>query len=428
MKKIFIFFLFMQGLSFPVHAQNCEIVPEQIVNLSAPETGTYDIWSALYGERSTDEFFTAALKKDDQGFVAAGERFNPAQKEKEIIAVEFDRRGRAIHTYAESMPDIAGVVQILPADGGWTILANKKPIRKRGLIWIGFFGKDGEKISEHQIEDESGTLEATAFLRRADGFWLTALFRKSDPSANPYSRLYRLNAQGQVMAMRSYMTGLSNGLFDLTLTADGNMLAGGYSYGEQGRRNGWIMKLDPTGGIIWQRQYPRGADAIIRAVADYPENRAVIIGETLSSVRNKHKNGKAAWIMMIDQSNSNNLWQRYITGSNGQDGWGVLTGADGLIKVLVNAAGTKDSPSLARVLTLNAHGLGLKDDVYIKGRGVRAHKLISGPAGENILIGQSKTEYLVEDVNGQKPPENRTSLDGLILAGASLSPGGNPCP
>ncbi len=77
-----------------------------------------------------------------------------------------------------------------------------------------------------------------------------------------------------------------------------------------GIRNVWAVRLDPDGGVIWQRAYGGTRDQRAHAVVETPDGGFVVAGTTTSFVNGR----QSAWLLRLDSS-GNVIWQKAINGT-----------------------------------------------------------------------------------------------------------------
>lgn len=117
-------------------------------------------------------------------------------------------------------------------------------------------------------------------------------------------------------------TGLDHGSA-IQQTNDGGYIVAGYSpsldgqvTGNHGAQDFWIVKLNVTGGIIWQKSLGGTADDLARSVIQTIDGGYIIAGESSSNdgdVTGNHGEDDY-WIVKLDPS-GNLIWQKSIGGS-----------------------------------------------------------------------------------------------------------------
>ena len=203
------------------------------------------------------------------------------------------------------------------------------------------------------------------------------------------------------------------------------------------------MKVDEEGGIVWQRQYPRGIGAHLAKAVEMPDGSILTIGDALPGEENPLK---AAWVMNVAADNGELIWQRYLTGSLDYSAQDVLINKDGLISVAVNAnsvdgqmdkEGMDKSQHFTRLVTFNPRGVIFDSLAYFEGDKAQVQRMILGPSRERIMIGSALVPYQDETMSGgddMKMVEKgngkaikKRSSEGWIVAAPAAEPYQDPC-
>lgn len=73
-------------------------------------------------------------------------------------------------------------------------------------------------------------------------------------------------------------------------TPEGGLLAGG-----AGENYGWLMRFDPAGGLLWQKEYPQGYG--VQSLRTLGDGSFSIVGDTLP--RGAWPQKPAGWLMKV---------------------------------------------------------------------------------------------------------------------------------
>jgi len=416
-------------LPAPAAAQKCTPDYEVITNLRKPDIGSYNVWDMIYGERAPLEDFVAGLKVAEGGnVVVAGERRGYDEADAIVILVEIDRRGRMVWEQAHIVENLRRIKLMLHDKNGYIVMGEKKAGRKKRQVWLGFFDGKGALLREKTISAKKGNLYGHDLIRSIDGkgFVLAAMLEgqgADDSRGRGRAVLYKLSSKGDVISQRSYTPGLENAILGLT-AEDGEYYIGvGYSRTEDGRKAGWIIKVNKDGNIIWQRQYPRGLLGSLQVVSDYTDGYIVVAGEAEPS----NRKNRAGWVMMLNGDNGDIAWQRYYTGALDFTGRDLIAQKDGQISVMLTTENqTKEkNPEYVRVLTLSPRGVVLLSDSYYNSENARGNDMFLGQNNERIIAGYSDVVYSEEDPEAE--PKIVVSREGWVLAGAPAEPYDDPC-
>lgn len=121
---------------------------------------------------------------------------------------------------------------------------------------------------------------------------------------------------------------------------DGNYLIGGEAASVQGSGNvttvnrggldAWLIKISPTGSIIWQKSYGGGMNEYVGDIKVLTDGRIIVVGSTqagTSQIPGNHGNYDI-WVMEL-ASDGTMQWQKCIGGSQDDWGYGVSIAPEG---------------------------------------------------------------------------------------------------
>lgn len=427
------------AMSAQALAQRCDIDYELILNLRNPEVGSYSVWDTVWGEQLQDEHFKSALVLDNSEVLAAGLRVGEIVGQNQLVLAQVRKNGRVRWRQVHDVKGLTEVVKIVKGPGGFWVLANRDVAKDRSGVWMGVFDAQGALLKTHQINDKKDALAGHDVLYVDDKSWKKAPFLLAASRAenvgteNAVSStvFYRLNSKGRVVSDKVIVTGQDNRIWGLELLEDSQVLATGYAYGTDGRKMGWIVRLDEKTDVRWQQHYPRGAGAQLIQGRGLRDDAFVVVGTAAPAV----KDGKrAGWVMAVQRDNGRVIWQRYFSGELEFLGRDVLVSKDGLLSVLIDGEAPKKSEVMphVRVLTINPRGVLMFSDAFFQGEGVDAYQLVPGPNRERVIVGGANMVYQIEALDtpeGDNKPdvEIRRSKDGWLSAAVPAQPYEDPC-
>jgi hypothetical protein len=135
-------------------------------------------------------------------------------------------------------------------------------------------------------------------------------------------------------------------LYAVKATADGGVIAGGYSesppggnktapfYGRSGFPGGdfWVVRLDATGDKLWEAAYGGTASDVLTALQQTTDGGYILAGHTYSGVggikATPNYGDEDYWVVRIDSTGAL-LWERTLGGHRGDFGTCVLQTRDG---------------------------------------------------------------------------------------------------
>jgi hypothetical protein len=426
-------------------AQNCNVNYEEMAKLITTEVGAYNLWDTIQGEIESDEVYKTGLLIENGDLVVAGRGLSKKAENNQLVVARIGRNGRVLWEEFHKIVGLEDVIRIEQHEKGFIIVGDQKADKGRDAIWIGFFNALGSLLSEKQIINEKAELHAFDLMPTKDRkSYLLAATLKLDSLEQPSSAvLYQIDTTGKVFQDKAFINGMENRISGLDMLGDGGVVATGYSFSEDGRKNGWIMRLNPDFGIDWQQLYPRGAGAALVAGHSMLSNTIAVVGTAAPA---KKGGLRAGWVMVVSEDSGSVGWQRFFTSEQHYTGRDLNVTEDGIISVMLDGdkAGETIEPEHIRLLTLNPRGSMFSSEPYINGEAVDGYQMILGPNKEHIVIGRT----LVERTAGPaKPDEPKTdpkaasaktepakvkvatvkTQDAWIVATPSTEPYKDPC-
>ena len=179
-------------------------------------------------------------------------------------------------------------------------------------LWTNTFGGSGIERSRHGIQVSDGGYlivgYTTSFGAGSDDVWIVKA--TSSGAFDWYSVFGGENAD------RAY---------SVTETADGGFLVGGYtlSYGAGGI-DGWVIKTDASGTLVWEKTYGGSADDVVHSVIQCSDGNYIFCGSTASQGAGM----RDAWLVKAD-TNGNIIWEKTYGDAQENHGRRVIQVSDG---------------------------------------------------------------------------------------------------
>ncbi|MHA3790004.1 Ig-like domain-containing protein [Flavobacterium hauense] len=162
---------------------------------------------------------------------------------------------------------------------------------------------------------------------------------------DPNGRLWvlKINATGVFEWAKTYGgSNLEEG-YSIVETADGNFVVGGMTYSGDGDAVGhpdpdnapsqWVLKLDNTGDIIWQKTY--GNRGSVNDVKIMPDGNYVVGGSYIINIKSTNgevingRGGTDEFLMKLNQQTGDIIWTKTMGGSLNDNLWGFALAPDG---------------------------------------------------------------------------------------------------
>ena len=248
-----------------------------------------------------------------------------------------------------SNTDIAYSIQ-QTKDGGYVVAGHSSSIdgdvtgnHGSADFWIVKLNCLGNIVWQKSLGGSSADI-ANSFQQTKDGGYIVAGSTNSndgDVSGNHGKNDYwivKLDSIGKIVWQKC-LGGTNDDYANYIIqTKDLGYMVAGYSSSNNGDLTGnngnfdyWIIKLDTSGNITWQKNYGGSSFDIAHSIQQTNDLNYIILGETISSdgiVVGNHSNDGDFWAIKLDTV-GNLIWQKCLGGTNVEVGNSVNTTKDG---------------------------------------------------------------------------------------------------
>lgn len=201
------------------------------------------------------------------------------------------------------------------------------------VVWQKSYGSSESDNAQDIIESPTGDIYVVGNTDGIDGD-VTIGFGFDD------YWILKLNASGDLIWQKSYggsdaeiakeVILKNNGLICVGQTYSDNI----YVEGFHGLLDAWVIALDSLGNLQWQKPYGGSGGDEAYSIAKLTDNEFVFSGRssTTDGDVTENKGGVDYWVVSIDTL-GNIIWQKSIGGSNNEESYDVLTTFDSTIVV-----------------------------------------------------------------------------------------------
>lgn len=184
---------------------------------------------------------------------------------------------------------------------------------------------------------------ANAVLSTPDGGYIIAGHTDShdgDVTFSPGERdvwIVKLSSSGAIQWQKAIGGAKSDYAYSFEPTPDGGYIVAGYTYsnngdvtGNHGDADAWIVKLNSSGAIQWQKSLGGANEEIARSIQLTADGGYIVAGSTKSNdgdVSGNH-GGQDAWVLKLSSSGAIQ-WQRSLGGTNDEIARSIHSAADG---------------------------------------------------------------------------------------------------
>ncbi|HYV94896.1 MAG TPA: T9SS type A sorting domain-containing protein [Chitinophagales bacterium] len=224
---------------------------------------------------------------------------------------------------------IPGFVFVAALNAACTLYAQVTP----SIEWEKSFGGS--------VEDFSSSIHQTT-----DGGFIVAGFSESndiDVSGNHGGRDYwivKLDTAGNLVWQKSLGGSDNEQANSVQQTSDGGFIVAGSSFSDDGDVSGnhggyyfgdyWILKLDASGDLIWQKCLGGSNDDVAKAIQQTTDGGFIVAGHSSSDDGDVSGNHGSYdyWIVKLD-TGGNIVWQKSLGGSDGEEANDIQQTTDG---------------------------------------------------------------------------------------------------
>ncbi len=147
----------------------------------------------------------------------------------------------------------------------------------------------------------------------------------------------KLDDSGNVQWQKVYGGNSSDGANAIRQTTDGGYIFAGYTasndgdfFGNHGSEDAWVLKLDNSGNVQWQKFYGGTLDDAATCIQQTTDGGYIVSGYTASNNGNVSYNhgNRDAWVIKLDNS-GNIQWQKSYGGTKGDEARTIQQTPDG---------------------------------------------------------------------------------------------------
>lgn len=190
---------------------------------------------------------------------------------------------------------------------------------KGGLVWQKSLGGTNVDIPGFivQTKDEGFIVVGQTYSDNGDVIARHKM-KKSD------GWIVKLNNVGNIVWQRSIGGQESEDILVIRETFDGDYILAGETEskdgdveGNHGKKDCWVVKLDSNGNVLWQKCYGGKDEDISNDIQEVKEGGYILSGTTHShdGDTKKHHGGDDVWLLRLDEA-GNIIWEKCIGGSS----------------------------------------------------------------------------------------------------------------
>ena len=266
------------------------------------------IWEKTYG-RIYNDYARSIQQTADGGYIVAGYTANGVGENFDLLVLKLDGNGDLLwqKTYGGPGSDSARFIK-QTSDGGYILAAYSDSFGTGTTdLWILKLDQDGN-VSWEKSYGASITNIVRSIQQTADEGYIVAGRTQLSPEYNGDAWVLKLDPLGDISWQKTYGGSSVDGVTTIQQTADEGFIMAGWtsSFGVRDA-DMWVLKLGSDGDVSWQKTY--GGDG-----EDYPvsiqqtSDQGFVIGGWTTSYSAE---GRDCWIIKLDNTGTISWDKRY---------------------------------------------------------------------------------------------------------------------
>jgi uncharacterized delta-60 repeat protein len=298
--------------------------PNNTTRERGPPAGTY--WAKTYGGNAYDNAFSVQ-NTSDGGYIVAGYTESSGTSYWNVSVLKLNSTGGVTwhKTYGSTGDNEAYAVQET-SDGGYIVAGYTTSFGVgMGDVWVLKLNSTGG-VTWQKTYGGTGLDMAYAVQETSDGGYIVAGMTTSFGAGGIDVWVLKLDSSGGVTWQKTYGGAGEDWAWSIQQTSDGGYIVGGWttSYGA-GMDDAWVLKLNSTGGVTWQKTYGGIYDDRVYSVQQTSDGGYIVAGYTDSSGDGQNDH---IWVLKLN-STGGVTWQKTYGGSSSDEAYSVKQTSDG---------------------------------------------------------------------------------------------------
>ena len=195
------------------------------------------------------------------------------------------------------------------------LLTTASNLQAQEIEWKNNFGGSGDDGARHVVETTDGAYIIVGESDSND-------FDVSENKGSSDLWLFKIDTDGNIIWERSYGGSSFDGAYHILASNDGNYIiaanvisSNGDIQNSYGDYDGWLIKIDPDGNLLWSKNYGGSGRDIIRTITPI-NNGYLAVGSTTSTDEDLSSNNGIVdvWVMRLTLSGEV-IWSENYGGS-----------------------------------------------------------------------------------------------------------------
>ncbi|OGF59176.1 MAG: hypothetical protein A2Y62_11115 [Candidatus Fischerbacteria bacterium RBG_13_37_8] len=296
-----------------------------LIAIPALEVIAQSTWAHAYGGVNNESAYSIK-QTSEGGYIVAGYAGSFGTGSIDLWVLKLDASGGIVwqKTYGGSDNDVVHSIE-QTSDGGYIVAAYTQSFGAGSSdFWVLKLDASGEIIWQ-KTYGEGLQDNAYSIKQIIDGGYIVAGFTDYFGAGNWDVLMLKLDANGGIVWQKTYGGSNQDFVDSIQQTTDTGYIIAGYTHSfEIGGGDIWVIKLDASGGIVWQRTYGLGGIDNAESIQQTTDGGYIVVGTTLSF----GAGAEDLWVLKLDPSGGI-IWQKTYGGSSNDYAESIQQTTDG---------------------------------------------------------------------------------------------------
>lgn len=341
-------------------------------------------WARTFGDKAFNRVFSVAPTSDG-GYIAAGETVAGSHG-MDAWVFKLDGAGTIVwqKSYGGTGTDSA-ISVIQTEDGGFIAVGGSSSFSVDSHAWAFKLDSVGNIVWQKTYGYPDYYSGATSIVLAHGGGYIVSGELVSTPIGDDFW-IFKLDSLGNMLWQKTYGgAGMDYPSKAIAPTDDGGYVIAGqtFSFGDV-KGDAWVVKLDGSGNVAWQKTYGGTEYDFFASIAPIDNDGYIATGLTASF----GGGSSDAWVVRLDNA-GNIKWQKALGGTNGDQAIAVALTADTGYLVVGYTASFGAGDIDAWALKLDDSGNVVRQMTYGGSKGDYAFSVLSSGDNGFLLAGQT---------------------------------------
>ena len=264
------------------------------------------VMGGTYHDRAND-----LLETRDGNYVIAGYTKNEDSGHNDAWVFSLNRHGELMwsHTYGGNKEDHARAIT-QTSDGGFLLAGFSESYTKGSRdIWVIRLNAVGEMLWQNNYGGKGAEEAYDVVQTRDEGFIIGGYQRYDREQLKADMLMVKIDRNGKGIWRKSFKAKGNDVIEKVIETHTGDYLAAGWAYSPENKSlDGKLLKVSPSGRMIWEKYYGGAAKDAIYDIEESSDGDYVMVGQTAS-----YSNSDDAWLLKINDQ-GHIRWQKSSSG------------------------------------------------------------------------------------------------------------------